>query len=75
MVADERSVVGWRLNGGNWRKQEYFVEHVLGLPISQGSLAKMHRWFTLELGALLSTVARLCTTTRCAVCRRDHLWH
>ena len=33
--------------GGNltWRKQEYFVEHVLGVPISQGSLAKMHQWF------------------------------
>jgi len=42
------SLVGWRLNGGNltWRKQEYFVEHVLGVPISQGSLAKMHRWFS-----------------------------
>jgi len=46
------SVVGWRLNGGNRRKQEYFVEHVLGVPISQGSLAKMHRWFTLKFGAL-----------------------
>ncbi len=41
------SVVGWIGYGGNltWRKQEYFVEHVLGVPISQGSLAKMQRWF------------------------------
>jgi hypothetical protein len=27
------------------RKQEYFVEQVLGVPISQGSLAKMQRYF------------------------------
>jgi transposase len=41
------SVVGWLGYGGNlpWRKQEYFVEHVLGVPISQGSLAKMQRYF------------------------------
>lgn len=41
------SIVGWLGYGGNltWRKQEYFVEHVLGVPISQGSLAKMQRWF------------------------------
>lgn len=41
------SIVGWLGYGGNltWRKQEYFVEHVLGVPISQGSLAKMHQWF------------------------------
>jgi len=33
------SVVGWLGYGGNlpWRKQEYFVEHVLGVPISQSS--------------------------------------
>jgi len=45
------SVVGWLGYGGNltWRKQEYFVEHVLGVPISQGSLASMHRWFTESL--------------------------
>ena len=51
MVAGERSVVGWLGYGGNltWRKQEYFVEHVLGVPISQGSLAKMHQWFTESL--------------------------
>ena len=41
------SVVGWLGYGGNvtWRKQEYFVEYVFGVPISQGSLAKMQRWF------------------------------
>jgi hypothetical protein len=41
------SIVGWLGYGGNltWRKQEYFVEHVLGVPISQGSLVKMHQWF------------------------------
>jgi len=41
------SIVGWLGYGGNltWRKQEYFVEHVLGVPISQGSIAKMHQWF------------------------------
>ena len=41
------SIVGWLGYGGNltWRKQEYFVEHVLGVPISQGSLVKMHHWF------------------------------
>jgi transposase len=41
------SIVGWLGYGGNltWRKQEYFVEYVLGLPISQGSIAKMHKWF------------------------------
>jgi len=62
------SIVGWLGYGGNltWRKQEYFVEHVLGVPISQGSLAKMHQWFQ-ELGAL-STVASLHTTARGAVC-------
>ncbi len=41
------SIVGWLGYGGNltWRKQEYFVEYVLGVPISQGSLAKMQHWF------------------------------
>jgi hypothetical protein len=40
-------VVGWLGYGGNlpWRKQEYFVEHVLGVPRSPGSLAKMQRYF------------------------------
>ncbi len=41
------SIIGWLGYGGNltWRKQEYFVEYVLGVPISQGSLAKMQKWF------------------------------
>jgi len=45
------SIVGWLGYGGNltWRKQEYFVEHVFGVPISQGSLAKMHQWFQQSL--------------------------
>lgn len=45
------SVVGWLGYGGNltWRKQEYFIEHILGVPISQGSLAKMQRWFQQSL--------------------------
>lgn len=45
------SVVGWLGYGGNlpWRKQEYFVEHVLGVPISQGTLAKMQRYFQKSL--------------------------
>ena len=44
-------MVGWLGYGGNlpWRKQEYFVEHVLGVPISQGSLAKMQRYFQQSL--------------------------
>jgi transposase len=45
------SVVGWLGYGGNlpWRKQEYFVKQVLGVPISQGSLAKMQRYFQQSL--------------------------
>ncbi len=45
------SIVGWLGYGGNltWRKQEYVVEYVFGVPISQGSLAKMQRWFTESL--------------------------
>ena len=45
------SIVGWLGYGGNltWRKQEYFVEYVFGVPISQGSLAKMQRWFAESL--------------------------
>jgi hypothetical protein len=41
------SIVGWLGYGGNltWRKQEYFIEYVLGIPISQGSLAKIPKWF------------------------------
>jgi hypothetical protein len=41
------SLVGWLGYGGNltWLKQRYLVETVFGIPLSQGSLAKMHRWF------------------------------
>jgi transposase len=41
------SLVGWLGYGGNlpWRKQRYLVESVFGIPLSQGSLAKMHQWF------------------------------
>ena len=46
------SIVGWLGYGGNltWRKQEYLIEYVFAIPLSQGSLAKMHKWFpeTLE---------------------------
>ncbi len=48
------SIVGWLGYGGNltWRKQEHFIEYVLGIPISQGSLAKMHKWFAESLEPL-----------------------
>ncbi|MCM1984609.1 IS66 family transposase [Lyngbya confervoides] len=41
------SVVGWLGYGGHlsWLKQRYLVETVFGIPLSQGSLAKMHQWF------------------------------
>lgn len=64
------SIVGWLGYGGNltWRKQEYFVEHVLGVPISQGSLALVAPLVPGELGAKLSAVASLHPTARGAVC-------
>jgi len=34
------------------RKQEYEVEQVLGVPISQGSLAKMQRYFKVCFGLI-----------------------
>ncbi len=45
------SIVGWLGYGGNltWRKQEYVLEYVFGVPISQGSIAKMQRWFQSSL--------------------------
>ncbi|EAM50311.1 IS66-like element ISCwa4 family transposase [Crocosphaera watsonii] len=48
------SIVGWLGYGGNltWRKQEHFIEYVFGIPISQGSLAKMHKWFQESLEPL-----------------------
>jgi len=41
------SLVGWLGYGGHlsWAKQRYLVETVFGIPLSQGSLAKMHQWF------------------------------
>lgn len=41
------SLVGWLGYGGHlsWSKQRFVVETILNLPLSQGSLAKMHRWF------------------------------
>jgi hypothetical protein len=41
------SLVGWLGYGGHlsWAKQRDLVALVFGIPLSQGSLAKMHRWF------------------------------
>lgn len=41
------SLVGWLGYGGHlsWAKQRYLVETVFGIPLSQGSLSKMHQWF------------------------------
>jgi len=41
------SIVGWLGYGGNlsWQKQRYVVEAIFKVPMSQGSLGKMHRWF------------------------------
>lgn len=41
------SLVGWLGYSGHlsWAKQRFVVETILQLPLSQGSLAKMHRWF------------------------------
>jgi transposase len=45
------SVVGWLSYGGNlsWSKQRYVVESIFGVPMSQGSLAKVHQWFCAAL--------------------------
>lgn len=45
------SLVGWLGYGGNltWSKQRYLVETIFGIPMSQGSLAKMHQWFCQSL--------------------------
>ena len=41
------SLVGWLGYGGHlsWAKQRDLIAVVFGIPLSQGSLAKMHRWF------------------------------
>lgn len=45
------SLVGWLGYGGHlsWSKQRYLIETILGIPLSQGSLAKMHQWFCRSL--------------------------
>lgn len=45
------SLVGWLGYGGHlsWEKQRFLVETILNVPLSQGSLAKMHRWFCQSL--------------------------
>lgn len=45
------SVVGWLGYGGHlsWLKQRYLVETIYGIPLSQGSLSKMHQWFCRSL--------------------------
>lgn len=45
------AVVGWLGYGGNlsWSKQRYVVDSIFGVPISQGSLSKMHQWFSASL--------------------------
>jgi transposase len=41
------SLVGWLGYGGHlsWAKQRYLIETIFGIPMSQGSLCKMHQWF------------------------------
>lgn len=45
------SLVGWLGYGGHlsWHKQRYVVETIFKIPLSQGSLAKMHQWFCQSL--------------------------
>lgn len=45
------SLVGWLGYGGHlsWNKQRYLIETVFGIPLSQGSLSKMHQWFCQSL--------------------------
>jgi cell division septum initiation protein DivIVA len=45
------SLVGWLGYGGHlsWSKQRDLVAMVFGIPLSQGSLAKMHQWFSASL--------------------------
>ena len=40
-------LVGWLGYGGHlsWAKQRFWGETIFKIPLSQGSLAKMHRWF------------------------------
>lgn len=45
------SLVGWLGYGGHlsWNKQRYVVGTIFGIPLSQGSLSKMHQWFCQSL--------------------------
>lgn len=45
------SLVGWLGYGGHlsWSKQRFLVQTIFEIPLSQGSLSKMHRWFTQSL--------------------------
>jgi hypothetical protein len=45
------SVIGWLGYGGNltWHKQIFVMESIFKVPMSQGSLAKMHQWFQASL--------------------------
>ena len=45
------SLVGWLGYGGNlsWNKQRFLVETIFQIPLSQGSLSKMHQWFSSSL--------------------------
>jgi transposase len=45
------SLVGWLGYGGHlsWYKQRFLVETIFKIPLSQGSLSKMHRWFCQSL--------------------------
>jgi hypothetical protein len=45
------SLVGWLGYGGHlsWAKQRDLIATIFGIPLSQGSLAKMHQWFCQSL--------------------------
>ena len=45
------SLVGWLGYGGHlsWSKQRFLVQTIFEIPLSQGSLSKMHCWFTQSL--------------------------
>lgn len=64
------SLIGWLGYGGNlsWHKQIYVVKYILGVPLSQGSLAKMHRWFQESLEPRNPAVVRVGATAWSAVC-------
>ncbi len=65
------SIVGWLGYGGNltWRKQEYVVEYVFGVPISQGSLALNAALVHRKFRAFLPAVVKLRQAAWSALCR------